>query len=56
MINLYQKTWTEINNEIAKKIGLNISMARKTALDIRDGVNEMLREYLESSTAGLVKG
>ena len=31
---------------VAKKIGLNMTMARKTALDIRDCVNEMLREYL----------
>ena len=31
---------------VAKKIGLNMSKARKTALDIRDCVNEMLREYL----------
>ena len=31
---------------VAKKIGLNMSKARKTALDIRDCVNEMLKEYL----------
>ena len=31
---------------VAKNIGLNMTMARKTALDIRDCVNEMLREYL----------
>ena len=31
---------------VAKKIGLNMTMARKTALNIRDCVNEMLGEYL----------
>ena len=31
---------------VAKKIGLNMTMARKTALNIRDCVSEMLGEYL----------
>ena len=31
---------------VAQKIGLNMTMARKTALNIRDCVNEMLGEYL----------
>ena len=32
---------------VAKKIGLNISVAKKTALDIRDCVNDMLSEYIK---------
>ena len=31
---------------VAKKIGLNMTMARKTALNIRDCVSELLGEYL----------
>ena len=31
---------------VAQKIGLNMTMARKTALNIRDCVSEMLGEYL----------
>ena len=31
---------------VAKKIGLNMTMARKTAQNIRDCVSEMLGEYL----------
>lgn len=31
---------------VAKKIGLNMTMARKTALNIRDCVSKMLEEYL----------
>ena len=32
---------------VAKKIGLNISVAKKAALDIRDCVNDMLSEYIK---------
>lgn len=31
---------------VAKKVGLNMTMARKTALNIRDCVSKMLEEYL----------